>query len=154
MIIIALSSFTDAAKNLLGLIVSETRPTTNGEWIAEIIYPSNKNKYTEVFSFKGNGNTLHGTASYIGNEQVIINGMINDNHIEFITKTIEYSPDWNNDQRKIATHQYSGKFLDNEIEFVLESYGGFSTDSPIRFIAKRKPNKHLNTDAAEKRGSG
>jgi hypothetical protein len=36
-IVIALSTFTDAARNLLGLVIEETRPAINGEWKALVI---------------------------------------------------------------------------------------------------------------------
>ena len=141
LIIISLSTFTDAAKNLFSLFVSETRPAINREWVAEITYPSNKIKYSEIFSFDGEDNDLYGTASYLEKEQALIEGIVESNHIDFKTKTMEYPPDWNNSQRKVATHQYLGRVLGNEIEFVMETYGGFSSNPPIRFIAKKEPNK-------------
>ncbi len=95
MVIIALSSFTDAAKNLLSLSVSETRPVINGEWVAEIGYPGKKATYSEVFYFDGDSNDLHGAASYLEKKQVILEGKIDQNLIDFKTKTMEYSPDWN-----------------------------------------------------------
>ena len=142
MIIIALSTFTDAAKNLLGLIIKETRPNINGEWTAEVIYPWKKASYFETFSFNGKGNEVHGVASYLENKQVILEGkIIEEGRIEFKTKTREYSPDWDNNNIKLATHHYSGRILGNEIKFVMETYGGFSSDSPIEIIAKKAPNK-------------
>jgi hypothetical protein len=141
MIITALSAFTDATRNLLDLVVSEKRPAINGEWVAEITYPSRSTKYSEVFSFSGNETGLQGTASYLEKEQIIVDGTVIDNQIEFKTKTMEYSPDWNNDQRKMATHQYRGTVSANGIEFVMETHGGFSTDPPLKFIAKKGAGK-------------
>ena len=43
-IIIALSTFTDAAKNLLRMVIPETRPDVNGEWTAEVTYDWNNAK--------------------------------------------------------------------------------------------------------------
>ena len=140
-IIIALSTFTNATRNLVSLLVSEERATVNGEWVADIIYPSKETKYSEVFSFHGNDNDLLGTASYLEREQVIVDGAIDKNRIEFKTKTLEYPPDWDNSQRKMATHRYRGSVSANEIEFVMETYGGFSSNPPIRFIAKKGPGK-------------
>jgi len=140
-IIIALSTFTDATRNLLDLVISEKRPTINGEWVAEVTYPSGKTASSEVFSFSGSDTGLHGTASYLEKEQIIIDGSVKNNRIEFKTKTMEYPPDWNSGQRKMATHQYRGSVLVNEIEFVLETYGGFSANPPIGFIAKKRPGK-------------
>ena len=141
MVVIALSTFTDATKNLLSLLEDEQRAAVNGKWVAEIAYPSRNTKYFEVFSFSGVDNGLHGTASYLEAEQVIIEGMVRKNLIEFKTKTPEYPPDWNNSQRKMATHQYRGRIIGNEIEFVMETYGGFSADPPVKFIVKKDTGK-------------
>ncbi|MEE9356739.1 MAG: hypothetical protein V3U75_14205 [Methylococcaceae bacterium] len=141
MVIIALSSFTDAAKNLLDLVISETRPDINGEWTAEVTYPWKKVSYDEAFSFDGNDNEVHGAVSYLENKQIILDGKIIENRIEFKTKTTENSPDWENNILKLATHHYRGIVLEKEIKFVMETYGGYSSDSPIEFIAKRVPNK-------------
>jgi len=141
MIITALSAFTDATRNLLDLVVSEKRPAINGEWVAELTYPSRSTKYSEASIFSGNETGLQGTASYLEKEQIIVDGTVIDNQIEFKTKTMEYSPDWNNDQRKMATHQYRGTVSANGIEFVMETHGGFSTDPPLKFIAKKGAGK-------------
>ena len=139
MIIVALSTFTDAAKNLLRLTMSESRPDINGEWIAEITYPGNKATHSEVFYFDGDSKDLYGSASYLEKEQVILEGKINQNLIDFKTKTMEYSPDWNSSQRIQATHQYHGRFSEKEITFIMETYGGFSANPPIKFMARKKP---------------
>lgn len=142
MIIIALSTFTNAAKNLLGIVIKETRPKINGEWTAEVTYPFKKVIYVETFSFNGKGNEVHGVASYLENKQVILEGkIIEGDRIEFKTKTREYAPDWDNNNIKLATHHYRGRTFGNEIKFVMETYGGFSSDSPIEIIAKKVPDK-------------
>ena len=139
MIVIALSTFTDAAKNLLGLVIKETRPDINGEWTAEVTYPWKKVSYVETFSFDGDDDDVNGAASFLEDKQVILEGKIIEDRLEFITKTLEYSPDWNDNTRKVAKHHYRGKILEDEIKFVMETYGGFSTDSPIEFTAKKAP---------------
>ena len=141
MVVIALSSFTDAAKNLLDLVISETRPDINGEWTAEVTYPWKKVIYVEAFSFDGNGDEVHGTASYLGSKQIILDGKIIESRIEFKTKTMEHSSDWENNIMKLATHHYRGRVVEKEIKFVMETYGGYSSDSPIEFIANKAPNK-------------
>jgi len=73
----------------------------------------------ETFNFDGTGNEVHGHASYLENKQVIIEGNILKYRIEFGTKTREYSPDWNNDNIKMATHHYRGRILGDETEFVI-----------------------------------
>ncbi len=141
MIIITLSTFTDAAKNLLDLVIRETRPNINGEWTAEVTYPWKKVSYVETFSFDGRGNKMHGAASYLENKQIILEGKILEGRIKFKTKTMEYSPNWDNDNMKQATHHFSGRIMGNEIKFVVETYGGYSSNSPINFTAKKVPNQ-------------
>jgi hypothetical protein len=138
MVIIALSTFTNAAKNLLGLVINETRPNINGEWTAEVAYPFKEGVNIETFIFTVKGNEVHGVASYLENEQVILEGNLTEGgRIEFKTKTREYAPDWDNHNIKLATHHYRGRTLGNEIKFVMETYGGFSSYQPIEIIAKR-----------------
>ena len=133
MIIIALSTFTDAAKNLLDIVRTESRPDINGEWTAEITYPWSGVSSTEVFNFEGEGVNVNGNASYLGGKQLILEGKINEGQIEFKTKSTEIQES----DRKTATHHYRGKILDNKIEFVLETYGGFSPKPTIKFIAHK-----------------
>jgi len=141
MIVIALSTFTDAAKNLLSLSGTATRPVINGEWVAEIDYPGREATYSEVFRFEGDSNDLYGAASYLEKNQVILEGTISGDQIDFETRTIEFPPDWNSNQRKMATHHYRGRFSGNEISFVMETYGGFSSNPPVTFIARRQPDQ-------------
>lgn len=139
-IIIGLSSFTDAAKNLLDLVIKETRPDINGVWTVEITYPQKNISHIETFNFEGTGNEVHGHATYLEKNQAILEGKIINDRIEFKTKTREYAPDWDNDDIKLATHHYRGRILGNEIEFVMETYGGFSADPPVKFTARKSPN--------------
>ena len=137
MIIIALSTFTDAAKNLLDMVRTESRPDINGQWTAEITYPwSNVNK-TETFYFGGEGVNLNGNASYLGSKQLILDGKISEGQIEFKTKSTEIQEY----DRKTATHHYRGKIMDDEIRFALETYGGFSSKPTINFTAYKTPEK-------------
>jgi len=131
MIIIALSTFTDAAKKLLDLVKTESRPDINGQWTAKITYPWSNVSKTETFYFEGEGVNVNGNASYLGSKQLIMEGKVKEGQIEFKTKSTEIQ-DYD---RKTATHHYRGKIMDDEIRFVLETYGGFSSKPTIQFIA-------------------
>lgn len=65
-IVIALSTFTNAAKNLWDLVITEPRPDINGEWKAEVTYDWQNAKYSETFTFGGDGEEVYGTASFLG----------------------------------------------------------------------------------------
>ena len=136
-IVIALSTFTNAAKNLLDLVMTETRPNINGEWKAEITYDWINAKYSETFTFNGDGEEVHGTVSFLGAKRGILEGKVSEGKLRFIAKTRESLGDWSN--TKEVVHRYHGKISDDEIRFVMQSEGGFSEHVPIEFTAHRVP---------------
>jgi hypothetical protein len=73
-IVIGLSSFTDAAKNLLDLVITDTRPEINGEWKAEVTYDWTSRTFTETFTIQGDGDEVYGTASFLGVKRGIVEG--------------------------------------------------------------------------------
>ena len=137
-IAIALSAFTDAAKNLLGLVISETRPAINGEWQAEVTYDWENAKYIETFTFKGEGGEVYGTASFLGVRRGILEGKIEKDILEFITKTQEVL---GSGEPRVAIHHYRGSPLGNEINFSMQTEGGYSEHIPVEFMAKRVTTK-------------
>lgn len=134
-IVIALSTFTDAAKNLAGIVKSETRANINGDWTAEVTYDWSNKTFNELFTFKGEGKELLGTASIFRRRGGIVEGTIKKGKIEFVTHTKEILDDENNP--KEVTHHFRGTFSNDQITFVLQSEGGYSTHTPIEFTANR-----------------
>lgn len=132
-IVIALSSFTNATKNLLGLVVKDTRPAINGEWRAEVTYDWPNANHTETFTFSGEGDAVHGTASFLGVKRGVVEGKAQNDRLQFVTRT----PDSSGDALKESVHHYQGKVLRDEITFVMQTQGGFSEHTPIEFVAKR-----------------
>ena len=140
-IVIALSTFTNAAKNLWGLLITETRPDINGEWKAEVTYDWQNAKYSETFTFSGDGEEVYGAASFLGMKKGILEGKAKKDKLQFITKTQEVLGNRNNP--KDVVHRYQGKVLRDEIKFVMQTEGGFSGHIPIEFTARRVPNTSL-----------
>ena len=138
-IVIALSTFTNAVKNLWVLVPTETRPDINGEWKAEVTYDWENAKYSETFTFSGDGEEVYGAASYLGYKRGIHEGKAKKDKIEFITKTTVVL----GDSREEAVHRYQGNVLRDEIKFVMQTAGGFSDYLPIEFTAHRVPNTSL-----------
>ncbi len=134
-IIIALSTFTNAAKDLLGLIKTETRVNINGHWIAEVSYDWNNKTFSEIFTFKGEGEELHGTASLFRRKKGIAEGTVKKDKIEFVTKIQEILYDENNPRE--VTYRYRGTISVDQITFILQVEGGYSTHPPIEFTAHR-----------------
>lgn len=134
-LIIALSTLTNATKNILGLVMTQQRPDINGEWTAEVTYDWNKTATTETLTFGGDGTDVHGTVSFQGSRKAIHEATLSNDKLQFITKTQEISGDWNN--AKTVTQRYRGKLLGDEIEFVLQIEGGSSEHAPIEFTARK-----------------
>jgi hypothetical protein len=137
-IVIGLSTFTDAAKNLLGLVIKDTRPNINGEWKAEVTYDWKSSKYTETFTFKGDGDEVYGTASLFERKRGILEGKIKKDELQFITITREIL---GSRPARDTIHDYRGMILGDEIKFILQTKGGYSEHIPIEFIAKKVPDK-------------
>lgn len=135
-VVISLSTFTDAAKNLWGLVVTEARPDMNGPWQSEVTYDWGNAKYSETFTFGGDGEEVHGTASFLGVNRGILDGRVKDGSLQFITKTGEMV----GDERKDVVHRYRGKVLRDEIKFLMQTEGGSSEHLPIEFTARKAPN--------------
>lgn len=134
-VVTALSSFTDAAKHLMTLVVKETRPAINGEWKADVSYDWNA-QYPETFSIKGEGNEVYGTASFLKVKRGILEGHIIKNKLQFITKTQEVSGE---QTPKETVHRYSGSIDGEHIKFTMQTEGGDSEHKPIEFVAQRVP---------------
>jgi hypothetical protein len=134
-LVIALSSFTDAARNLLQLISTEPRPDINGEWKSEVTYDWQDARYTETFSFRGEGKTLFGTASFLEINRGILSGIVEHNSIQFATEYREVLDDWNNP--RTVTHHYKGRIFEDSIQFVMQTVGGFTEHVPVEFTARR-----------------
>ncbi len=133
-----LSESTDAAKNTSGLLIQDTRPDINGEWEADVTYDWPNAKYVEKFDFRGSGDEVYGTASFLGGKKAILEGSIRKDGLRFITRTQEVLGDWKNPRDVV--HRYRGEFLGTEIKFIMQTEGGYSEHIPIEFIAKKVPN--------------
>jgi hypothetical protein len=140
-IVIGLSTFTNAAKNLLGLVITETRPDINGAWKAEVTYDWQNAKYSETFTFGGDGEEVHGTASFLGMKRAILEGKAKKDKLQFITKTQEVVGDWSNP--KDVVHRYQGKVSGDEIKFIMQTEGGSSEHTPIEYTARKVPDTSL-----------
>ena len=135
-VVIALSTFTNAAKSLFGLLMTDARPDINGEWKADVTYDWQNARYAETFAFSGDGEDVYGTASFLGHPRRITEGKAKKGALHFITKTqVLLGGDLN--KAKEEVHSYQGTVLRDEIKFVMQTEGGFSEHIPIEFSARR-----------------
>ena len=111
-LVIALSTFTNAAKDLLSLVKTETRANINGDWIAEVPYYWNNKTFNEQFTFKGEGDELSGSASLFRRKKGILEGSVKKDKLEFIFKIQEILDDENNPRE--AIYRYKGT-ISNEL---------------------------------------
>jgi len=135
----ALSESADAAKKTSALSTADIRPDINGEWEADVTYDWQNARYIEKFDFRGTGDEVYGTASFLGGKKAILEGTIRKDGLRFITKTQEFlGGDRKN--AKDVVHHYRGEFLGSEIKFIMQTEGGYSEHIPIEFIATRVSN--------------
>ncbi len=95
-------------------------------------------KYTETFIFKGEGDEVYGTASFLGKKRGILEGKIRKDKLQFITITGETL---GSQPERDSIHDYRGRILGDEMKFIMQTKGGYSRQIPIEFIAKKEPNK-------------
>lgn len=126
-----------AAKNPAGIVVQDTRPEINGAWEADVTYDWANARYVEKFAFSGEGDEVHGTASFLGTKRGILEGSIKKDGLRFVTRTQEVLKDWDNPRDVV--HRYRGKLVGNEIKFIMQTEGGYSEHIPIEFIARKVP---------------
>lgn len=135
-IVIGVSAFTDAARNLVGVFTPASRPAINGQWVAEVTYDWPNAKYQETFSFQGANGEIYGTASFLGVKRGIVEGKVNKQKVQFVTKTREVIGD---QPARETTHNYRGELAGNELRLFMQTSGGYSTHVPVEFTARRVP---------------
>lgn len=123
-----------------GLMIQDMRPDIKGEWEADVTYDWPNARYIEKFDFRGEGEEVYGTASFLGTKRGILEGSIRKDVLRFITRSQEISgADFRNPRD--CVHHYRGELLGKEIKFIMQTEGCYSEHIPIDFIAKKVPNK-------------
>ncbi len=138
-IVIALSAFTNAAKNVLSLVSIESRPSINGRWTSKVSYPWMNRIFNETFYFSGDESDLSGSATFLQHNRGITEGSVSKESIQFITLREEITGPGSG--RKIQ-HLYQGILKDNTITFRLLIQGSIVTHQPIEFTAYRIDTDH------------
>ena len=117
--------------------VPVARPEVNGEWRAEVTYDWPNARYSERFVFSGEGDELHGSASFLGVARGALEGRTDANGLSFVTRTTELTGAGGSSAEVV--HRYRGRLAGNDIRFVMQTEGGSSTHVPIEFTATRRP---------------
>ncbi len=113
------------------------RPQVNGEWRAEVTYDWPNARYSERFVFSGDGDELHGSASFLGVARGALEGRTDGSGVSFVTRTTELTGAGGGSAEIV--HRYRGRLAGDQIRFVMQTEGGSSAHVPIEFIANRRP---------------
>lgn len=124
----------DQLMTALDDIVSKSAPPAHfdGKWTATIQYGWG-DTHEEVFEFEVDGDELLGTASFLTAPRAVLEGKINGPKVTFLTKTLGMLGSETFEMK----HQYSGKLVDNQINFRMLTEGGYDTNLPVKFVAAR-----------------
>ena len=113
------------------------RPDINGLWQADVRYDWPNADYVERFEFRGEGNELRGSASFLRVPRRVIDAHVDADGVRFVTLTTETTGSGSAD----ITHRYEGRFIGSapgsDIRFVMQTEGGSSAHAPVEFIARR-----------------
>lgn len=107
-------------------------PDVSGRWTADLQYDTGVTQ-AETFVFRHVGDEIRGTASFLGVARTIVNAKVDHDRLSFETRTSEVS----GNETRDATHQYDGRVGSQDIQFVMQTTGGFSDHPPITFSARR-----------------
>ena len=113
---------------------SAARPPVNGEWRAQVDYDWPNAHYLERFVFSGEGEALHGSASFLGVARGVLESRIDGAGLRFVTRTSELTGASGNAE---VVHRYTGRLVGDEIRFVMQTEGSSSAHVPVEFVARR-----------------
>ena len=108
---------------------ANTAPEVRGRWTAEVAYPWDV-KLQETFVFRVEGDTVFGTASFLGVPRGIENGVIRGEKISFTTRAEQML----GSEVTAFENRYDGLIFARGIAFVLQDNRG---NPPVEFTARR-----------------
>ena len=115
--------------------VPAARAQVNGEWQADVTYDWDNARFSERFTFAGEADELHGSASFLRVARGVLEGRVDAAGVVFVTRTSESSG--GGDGGAAVVHRYRGRLAGDELRFVMQTEGGSSAHVPIEFVARR-----------------
>jgi len=115
--------------------VPAARAQVNGEWRADVTYDWDNARFSERFTFAGEADGLHGSASFLGVARGVLEGRVDAAGVSFFTRTSESSG--SGEGGAAVVHRYRGRLAGDELRFVMQTEGGSSAHVPIEFVARR-----------------
>jgi hypothetical protein len=104
-----------------------------GKWSGTVRYPWGDSS-DEEFVFERFAGRITGTASFLEYPRGIENVSIDGNNLSFETRSVD---SMNNEDRE-TTHHYTAELDGDTLRFRLQTTGGFTSDPPQEFVARRK----------------
>jgi hypothetical protein len=118
----------------LKTVSSELAQSLSGRWVATVKYDWGA-EHAERFELRLENGEVHGTASYLRVARTIEQGVLKGEQLSFITRSQEVAGDG---PGREVTHRYRATLKAGDLHFVLESGGGYSTHTPVEFVARRE----------------
>jgi len=113
--------------------VPVARGQVNGEWQADVTYDWDNARFTERFTFAGEADALHGSASFLRVARGVLEGRVDGAGVSFVTRTSESGGSGDS----AVVHRYRGRLAGDELRFVMQTEGGSSPHVPVEFVARR-----------------
>jgi len=110
------------------------RVAVNGEWQAQVEYDWPNARYVERFVFGGEGDALHGSASFLGVARGVLEGVVDGAQLRFVTRTSELG---GSAGETTVVHRYRARLVGDELRFVMQTEGGGSAHVAVEFVARR-----------------
>lgn len=107
-----------------------------GHWVADVRYPWG-DRYPESFEFKRHAGALAGTASFLKYPRAIENLQLDGANLRFHTRSTSSMGAVSKEVTRSYTAELRGQPPDEVLAFRMESQGGFSSERPIEFEARR-----------------
>ena len=115
--------------------VPAIRAQVNGDWQADVTYDWDNARFSERFTFAGEADELHGSASFLRVARGVLEGRVDAAGVSFITRTSESSG--GDGGAALVVHRYRGRLAGDELRFVMQTEGGSSAHLPVEFVARR-----------------
>ncbi len=107
-----------------------------GSWAADVRYAWGDH-YTETFEFKRHAGALTGTASFLKYPRAIEKLQLDGANLRFQTRSTSSMGDVSKELTRSYAAELRGQPPDEVLAFRMDSQGGFSSDKPIEFEARR-----------------
>ncbi len=109
----------------------------NGAGQAESNFDWPNARYQERFSFNGEAAELHGSASFLGVARGVLEGNTDAAGLHLLTRSAEIGS--GTGTAADTVHRYCGRWVGEELRFVMQTEGGSTVHVPFEFVARRSP---------------